>query len=108
MNNWLNCLQRTPWMRSVRRSFLCRCICLVLHGSPDRSYCFYELLVLLVLVGILIRARGRNVASTFRARSTRAIARLRYEWPLAIVFYVAVAAALTTIVIGMDRGPYGD
>ena len=34
--------------------------------------------------------------------------KLRYEWPLAVAACIAVAAALATVGIGMDRVPYGD
>ncbi len=81
---------------------------LVVRGRLDRSYVFCELLVLLALVSLFVLARRWNPPHTFRLRTARGVASLRYEWLLVVAFCVAGVAALGALGIEMDRIPYGE
>lgn len=81
---------------------------LVVHGAPDRSYVLCELIFALAVVGLCLRAGRTKSVGALPLQMARSAASVQNEGLLAVAFYLATAAALIAIGIGMDRGPYGD
>jgi len=80
---------------------------LLAHGRPDTSYPFYELFVLLVLIGLLVRRKSGSSPPAVRAEGGARIGSTRLEWILAGAFCLAAAAALAAVLILLYRAPYG-
>ena len=80
---------------------------LIVHGRPDTSYRFYELIVLLALVVVLIGRRHSGVSPAFQAEASGAGRSALYEWILAAALLIAATAALGALLIWMYRAPYG-
>ena len=81
---------------------------LVVHGRVDRTYIFFELLLLLILLGLYVWTRRRRVAETARPRPFGGSTSVWLDGLLALALGVAVVAAMTSIGILVHRIAYGD
>jgi hypothetical protein len=106
----------SPWLLAVKTFLgigvgqgITGCVAfifLLVHGQPDRSLALYELFVVLALVALLVRRRtGSDSSPTSVASVYGSIG--YYEWILAAALCLAMAAALSSFLVSMDRVPYG-